>query len=469
MPAVTIVAAWMRAETGVGPAIASGSQTYNGICADLPVAPISQTTVAIVGAVTALWAATIAVGQFDIKRVLAYSTISQLGFMVAAVGLGGYVAGMFHLVTHAFFKALLFLSSGSVIQALERGQEHASGAAHAVGGGGHSAERSASGEHDEHANAHAIESAHAAAAHDSGHHGPDPQDMRNMGGLWSKLPVTKWVYLIGALALAGIPPFAGFFSKDEILLDALDKNPIVFGLLLTAAFFTAFYMGRQILMVFFGTPRTDAAKHATESPWVMTIPLMILALLSIVGGGLNLPGVHTLTEWLGHTLGEHEAGEFNVPLAGAATGLALVAMAISYAIYRGKPETAEERDPLQGMLGPVFTGMNRKWWVDEFYDLIILRPYNWLARISADVIDGRFWHDWFHDTLLAGLFNVFSRMLADGVDKGFVDPVISDFPADLSKGIAAFFRRVQTGFVRSYALAVFVGVVVVLGYFLMVR
>jgi NADH-quinone oxidoreductase subunit L len=293
--------------------------------------------------------------------------------------------------------------------------------------------------------------------------------MRNMGGLWSKLPVTKWVYLIGALALAGIPPFAGFFSKDEILLDALNKNPIVFGLLLTAAFFTAFYMGRQILMVFFGAPRTDAAKQATESPWVMTIPLMILALLSIFGGGLNLPGVHTLTEWLSHTLGEHEAGEFNVPLAGAATGLALVAMAISYAIYRGKPKTAEERDPLQGMLGPVFTGMNRKWWVDEFYDLIILRPYNWLARISADVIDGRFWHDWFHDAVLAGLFNIFSRLLADGVDKGFVDPVISDFPADLSKGIAAFFRRVQTGFVRSYALAVFVGVVVVLGYFLMVR
>src|SRR5574341_236497 len=429
-------------------------------------APVSQTTVAIVGAATALLAATIAVGQFDIKRVLAYSTISQLGFMVAAVGLGGYVAGMFHLVTHAFFKALLFLSAGSVIQALERGQEHVSGASHAVGGGGD----------DEHAGEQATASAHPAErgasgadAHSAGHHGPDPQDMRNMGGLWSKLPVTKWVYLIGALALAGIPPFAGFFSKDEILLDALNKNPVVLGLLLTAAFFTAFYMGRQILMVFFGAPRTDAARHATESPWIVTIPLMILALLSLVGGGLNLPGVQTLTEWLGHTLGEHEAGEFNVLLAGAATGLALVAMAISYAIYRGKPTTAEAHDPLQGMLGPVFTGMNRKWWVDEFYDLIILRPYNWLARVSADVIDGRFWHDWFHDSLLAGLFNIFARVLADGVDKGFVDPVISDFPADLSKGIAAFFRRVQTGFVRSYALAVFVGVVVILGYFLVVR
>jgi NADH-quinone oxidoreductase subunit L len=424
-----------------------------------------------VGAATALWAATIAVGQFDIKRVLAYSTISQLGFMVAAVGMGAYVAGMFHLVTHAFFKALLFLSAGSVIQALERGQEHASGAAHP-------AERSASGGHDEDAHAHA-------AAPPAAHHGPDPQDMRNMGGLWSKLPITKWVYLIGALALAGIFPLAGFWSKDEILLDGFTKgitegkpaDLAVYLLLTVAAFFTAFYMGRQILMVFFGQPRTDAAKQASESPRVMTYPLIVLAFLAFFGGALNLPGLfglevpgaHALTEWLGHTLGEAEKGELNLLVAGISTGLALVAIAISYAIYRGKPATAEERDPLQGMLGPVFTGMNRKWWVDEFYDLIILRPYNWLARISADLIDGRFWHDWFHDAVLAGLFNIFSRLLADGVDKGFVDPVISDFPADLSKGIAAFFRRVQTGFVRSYALAVFVGVVVVLGYFLIVR
>ena len=434
-------------------------------------APVSQTTVAMVGGATALWAATIAVGQFDIKRVLAYSTISQLGFMVAAVGMGAYVAGMFHLVTHAFFKALLFLSAGSVIQALERGQEHASGAAHP-------AERSASGGHDEDAHAHA-------AAPPAAHHGPDPQDMRNMGGLWSKLPITKWVYLIGALALAGIFPLAGFWSKDEILLDGFTKgitegkpaDLAVYLLLTVAAFFTAFYMGRQILMVFFGQPRTDAAKHATESPRVMTYPLIVLAFLAFFGGALNLPGLfglevpgaHALAEWLGHTLGEAEKGELNLLVAGISTGLALVAIAISYAIYRGKPATAEERDPLQGMLGPVFTGMNRKWWVDEFYDLIILRPYNWLARISADLIDGRFWHDWFHDAVLAGLFNTFSRLLADGVDKGFVDPVISDFPADLSKGIAAFFRRVQTGFVRSYALAVFVGVVVVLGYFLLVR
>ncbi len=417
--------------------------------------PIASNTVALVGAATALFAATIAVGQFDIKRVLAYSTISQLGFMVAAVGLGGYVAGMFHLVTHAFFKALLFLSAGSVIHAMEHGMHVIASreAGRAVGGGG-----------DEHGHVETHES-HAAPAASHEEHAFDPQDMRNMGGLWAKLPVTKWVYLIGALALAGIPPFAGFFSKDEILLDALNKNPVVFGLLLTAAFFTAFYMGRQILMVFFGQPRTDAAQHAGESPAVMTIPLIVLAALSVLGGGLNLPGVHTLTEWLGHTLGEVEAGAFNVALAGAATGLALVAIALSYAIYRGKPATAEARDPLQGMIGPIFTGMNHKWWVDELYDLIILRPYNWLAWITADLIDGRFWHDWVHDKLVAGLFNIFARLLADGVDLGFIDALANGL-ADLAKGIAARFRRLQTGYVRSYALAVFVGVVAVLGYFL---
>ncbi|MCS6883731.1 MAG: NADH-quinone oxidoreductase subunit L, partial [Chloroflexaceae bacterium] len=203
-----------------------------------------------------------------IKRVLAYSTISQLGFMIAAVGLGAYVAGMFHLVTHAFFKALLFLGAGSVIQAVERGAHHT---------------------HD-----------HA-----------DPQDMRHLGGLWGRLPVTQWTYLIGALALAGLPPLSGFFSKDEILLDAFEHNLPIFIILLVAAFFTAFYMGRQLLMVFFGRPRSEAAAHATESPPVITLPLIALAVLSVAGGVLNLPqfseegyaGALAFKNWLGYTLG----------------------------------------------------------------------------------------------------------------------------------------------------------------------
>ena len=297
-----------------------------------------------------------------------------------------------------------------------------------------------------------------------------------MGGLWAKLPVTKWVYLIGMLALAGIFPLAGFWSKDEILADAFKKGftegqapeQAVYILLTIAAFFTAFYMGRQILMVFFGQPRSEAAQHAAESPRIMTYPLIALAILSVIGGGLNLPGVHSMTNWLGYTLGEVEAGQFNGLVAGLSTALALAAIGLAYAIYRVKPAAAEERDPLQGMLGPIFTGMRNKWWIDEFYDLIILRPYDWLAKFSADVVDGRFWHDWFHDRLVAGLFNLFTRMLADGVDTGFIDALANGL-ADLARGIAARFRRLQTGYVRSYALAVFVGVVAVLGYFLIAK
>jgi NADH-quinone oxidoreductase subunit L len=262
-------------------------------------APQAQYIVAMVGAATALFAATIAVGQYDIKKVLAYSTISQLGFMVAAVGMGAFVAGMFHLVTHAFFKALLFLSAGSVILGLERGHHHL---AHHGG-------------------------------HAGGHHEEvfDPGDMRNMGGLRKTMPVTFWLYMIGTLALAGIFPFAGFWSKDEILLDASLHYTSVYWQLTIAAFFTAFYMGRQIWMVFFGEPRHDAAAHAQESPAVMTVPLMVLAVLSVLGGALNLPfeGFHNLGHWLEHTLHEVEALPLNLQVAGISTALALTAILVS--------------------------------------------------------------------------------------------------------------------------------------------
>ncbi len=236
------------------------------------VVPDAQNVVALVGATTALFAGTIALAQFDIKKVLAYSTISQLGFMVAAVGMGAVVAGIFHLVTHAFFKALLFLSAGSVIQGVERGEHHVEH--------GHKQKKSAK-EH-------------------GGHHF-DPQDMRNMGGLRKQMKITFWVYLIGAIALAGLPPLAGFWSKDEILL-ASKANPTVYYMLSAAAFFTAFYMGRQVLMVFFGQPRSEAASHASESPLIMTVPLMILAALSAFAGLLNLPWFHTFGHWLEHTV-----------------------------------------------------------------------------------------------------------------------------------------------------------------------
>jgi NADH-quinone oxidoreductase subunit L len=241
--------------------------------------PQVQNLVAIVGAATALFAATIAVAQFDIKKVLAYSTISQLGFMVAAVGMGAFTAGMFHLITHAFFKALLFLGSGSVILGLEHGHHHV--------------------EHDPQLKRRARVPVFPEAV---GSHHFNPQDMRNMGGLRTRMPTTFVVYLIGALALAGIPPLAGFWSKDEILAEASHLNPVVFWLLLIAAGFTAFYMARQIFLVFFGEPRTAPAEHARENPRVITVPLMILAGLSVLGGALNLPVFHTLGHWLEHTI-----------------------------------------------------------------------------------------------------------------------------------------------------------------------
>ncbi len=443
-------------------------------------APTSQAAVAFIGAATALFAASMAVAQFDIKKVLAYSTISQLGFMIAAVGLTGYVAGMFHLVTHAFFKALLFLSAGSVIHAMEHGQHHLQAAAHA-----HTLREAASAGGGQEA---------------KGGHDFDPQDMRNMGGLWQRLPITKWVYLAGILALAGIPPLSGFWSKDEILLDAFNHNQIVYWMLTAAAFLTAFYCGRQMLMVFFGKPRTDAARHAGESPPLMTIPLIILAVLAVFGGALNLPTIgsfhppaaHALGNWLEHTLsavpggervegaavtgeaaeGEEAAagaeaeGSLNFLVAGVSTGLALLGLGLAYGLYRARPAKATERDPLQGLLGPVFTGMQRKWWVDEAYDLLILRPYHWLAGFTANVIDWRFWHDWFHEVVIAGSFNTLARFMAEVVDLGGID-FLANTLADLVRGLARRVRGLQSGYVRSYALAVFVGVVALLGYLLL--
>lgn len=468
-------------------------------------APLSQNAVAWVGAITAIFAATMAVAQFDIKKVLAYSTISQLGFMIAAVGLGGYVAGMFHLITHAFFKALLFLGSGSVIHAMEHGMHALHAHEHAHGGGGH-------GGHDDH-DAHGHDDAHA--GHDAHPHF-DPQDMRNMGGLWNKLPVTKWVYLIGAIALAGIFPFAGFWSKDEILLDAFNHNPGIYAVLTIAAGFTAFYMGRQIFMVFFGKARTPEAKHAGESPAIMLIPLIVLAVLSVAGGALNLPtiagwsppGAHALTDWLGHTIsaaegghatedaghettgdghdtateghetttdehgaattGEHSTGfplgQLSFPIAIFSTVVALGAIALAALLYQNAPATVQDEDPLRGILAAIFDVLNQKWKVDEIYEALILRPFDDLAWFLAEIVDWRFWHDWFHDVFIGQNFRIGSRLLAEGMDLGFVDAMANGL-AGLAQRIGGLFRSLQSGYVRGYALAVFFGVVAIVGYF----
>ncbi len=419
-------------------------------------APAAQNVVVITGAATALFAATIAVGQYDIKKVLAYSTISQLGFMVAAVGMGAYVAGMFHLITHAFFKALLFLSAGSVILGLERGHHHA---AHA-----HAEKKPVRGlkkKKDEHDHAH---DAHHAAEH---HEVFDPGDMRNMGGLRKTMPVTFWLYMIGTLALAGIFPFAGFWSKDEILLDASLHFPAVYWVLTLAAFFTAFYMGRQVWMVFFGEPRHEAAAHAEESPKVMTVPLMVLAALSILGGALNLPfeGFHNLGHWLEHTLHEVESLPLDLTVAGISTAFALTAILISWLIYGRKPLVKDQKDPLS-VLGGLFQSMTDKWYVDEIYQFLIVTPFSKLSQFLSDVIDGKFWHDWFHDTVLAGTYNWVSvTALSEYADRRGIDTFFNSW-GDVTQWFSARLRTIQNGFVRSYALSVFLGVVVIIGYLL---
>jgi len=359
--------------------------------------PLAQNIVTWVGALTAIFAATIAVGQNDIKKLLAYSTISQLGFMVAAVGMGAFVAGIFHLVTHAFFKALLFLAAGSVILGMEHGAEHGS--------------------------------------HGHGHSSEDPQDMRNMGGLRKQMPVTYWVYLLGALALAGVAPLAGFFSKDEILTAASSFNPAVFVLLILAAFLTAFYMGRQVLMVFFGGPRTNSAKHAVESPAVVTIPLVILAVLSVLGGGLNLPGIHTLGHWLEHTFHTAEEAHFVWAIAGGSLAIALLGILIAWLTYGRKPQAkAEAMDPLATRLGGVYTGMANKWWVDELYQAVIIRP-----------------------------LEKFADFLTHPVDLGVIDGIGNGL-GSLTQALSAWWGRFQTGYVRTYAFTILVGAVAVLGY-----
>ena len=403
-------------------------------------APQAQNLVAWVGGATALFAATIAVGQFDIKKVLAYSTISQLGFMVAAVGMGAFAAGIFHLVTHAFFKALLFLAAGSVIQGVEHGHHHV--------------------EHDPKLKKHA-----KSPGHDF-----DPQDMRNMGGLKDKMKTTFWVYLIGAIALAGLPPLAGFWSKDEIITEGLLLNPGPTYLMIAAAFLTAFYMGRQVFMVFFGEAHSPAAAHARENPPLMTVPLIILAVLSIFGGLLNLPEVHSFTKWIEHTLEMVHPAEFNIIVAAVTTLLALAAIGLAWWIYNrrypqflSQPAAKRPDDPLRQVIGPLYEALNKKWWIDELYWAVLLNPYIALSRFLADVVDWRFWHDWFHDVVIAGGYNALSRFTAVQIDLGGIDAIANGL-GSVTQRAAAGLRLLNTGYVRNYALAIFVGAVVILGY-----
>ncbi len=423
--------------------------------------PEAQHIVAWTGAITALFAATIAVGQYDIKKVLAYSTISQLGFMVAAVGMGAYVAGMFHLITHAFFKALLFLAAGSVILGIERGHHHAAHAHHDEKPKGKLSKKKEERNHghNNHEEVHSVATIESVETF-------DPGDMRNMGGMRKTMPVTFWLYIIGTLALAGIAPFAGFWSKDEILLDASLHFTGIYWILSIAAFLTAFYMGRQVWMVFFGEARTDAATHAEESPKVMTLPLVVLAVLSVAGGALNLPfeGYHHLGHWLEYTLGEVHGLPLDLKVAGISTVLALLALLISWFIYGRNPLKSGQIDPLKKPLGFAFTGMENKWYVDEIYFALIINPYKKVSAFLADVIDWRFWHDFVHETVIAGTYNWVSEIgLNKNADQKGID-AFANWLATASQWISEVMRKIQNGFVRSYALSVLLGVVLMLGY-----
>ncbi len=396
--------------------------------------PDVQNFVGILGAVTALFAGSIALAQFDIKKVLAYSTVSQLGFMVAAVGMGATVAGVFHLMTHAFFKALLFLSAGSVIHGVEHGHHHVEHAKHAKHGNKH-------GGHDEH---------HEEAF--------DPQDMRNMGGLWNKMRTTSIVYIIGSLALAGIVPFAGFWSKDEILLEASHRSPIAYILLTIAAAFTAFYMTRQVLMVFFGKPKSEAAAHAPESSKLMTTPLIILAFFSVTIGLINVTG--GFTHWLEPA---EEFGGLDPQVAIISTVIAVLAIAAGYFVYRPRDTKSAVDDPLR-KTGFIFTVLNNKYWIDQLYGRLFVKPFIWLSEFLAKVVDWKFWHDWFHESVIYQGFMSLTSFLANPIDKLVIDGAVNGM-GKLVAWASSNLRTVQTGFVRNYALMMLAGVVFVVAWF----
>ncbi len=432
--------------------------------------------VALIGAFTAFFAGTIAVAQSDVKGVLAYSTISQLGYMIAALGLGGLVAGVFHMLTHAFFKALLFLSSGSVIHGMEHGvhhvQDHAHGhAEHSHAGSGHGTLPGESMAHAE----HGVSAQPAQHAHADDEHGHiDPQNMWNMGGLRKPMPYTFYAFMIGGAALAGIPFItAGFWSKDEILGEAfhlwqegeMGGVPFIVLVLLTVtAILTAFYTGRQLGLTFFGRARTEEATHAHESPPAMLIPLGVLSLFAIIAGFVNIPaGVIPGFEFhaLGHLLEEvhHAAGieyhalGFNWPLALGVGGLGTLAFVGGIALYAGRT-----REPLR-FLGPLWWAMERKWFVDGIYRFLVIRPAVATSSLLSRV-DG----DWLIDPIVNGV-GKFGRRWGDvsnWVDRNIVDGTVN-FLALITDEVSRALRLIQTGRVQNYLVILLAGLLALAG------
>ncbi|HUF25866.1 MAG TPA: NADH-quinone oxidoreductase subunit L [Gemmatimonadaceae bacterium] len=394
--------------------------------------PVASLTVALIGALTALFAATIGLKQWDIKRVLAYSTVSQLGYMFIGVGVGAYVAGVFHLITHAFLKALLFLGSGAVIYAMHRSYHH------------------------------------------TGRHHEDAQDMRNMGGLRRYMPVTWVVMWIGTLAIAGIPFFAGFFSKDEILAGVFARAHdsilaeasfagipgsillyAIFGMGLLAALLTAVYMTRMMLYTFHGPNRTGEGErpHLAEAPFVMVLPLVVLALLSAFGGFLNVPPVfdflpvsgHLLGDWLDPVVGQpallithgaapHLSHATEYALIGGAVAIAIVGILLAIIVLRPSRLLPKTEAPAERGIQRVLLD---KYYVDEGYDRALVDP---TVRLSRNVL----WR---------------------GIDVGIIDGLLVNGSALLARGIGWLGSRLQTGQTGTYAWVLVIGVLAVLGAF----
>ena len=385
-------------------------------------APFAMNVVAVVGVVTAIFAASMALVQNDIKKVLAYSTISQLGYMFVALGVGAFAAGVFHLMTNAFFKALLFLGAGSVIHAM-------------------------SGE----------------------------QDLQKMGGLWSKIPITAKTFAIATLAIAGIFPLAGFFSKDEILGRAFEKNPALWLVGFVTAGMTAFYMFRLLFLAFFGYSRADeqVEKHIHESPPTMTIPLIMLAGLSLIGGWIGWPlslgGDARFQKFLEPVLsgvaaetGAEKIGQHGLAieyiLMLASLSIAGVGIWLAYHLYRTKRIAPEL---VAGKWPKLYQLLLHKYYVDEIYDAAIVERTkdlgNLLGRFDTNVIDGV-------GVDGAGWLARFGSTLSMWWDKWIIDGMLN-FSAKLMQLLSYPVRLLQTGMFSSYAMLILVGLVVLLAYY----
>ena len=408
MEGPTPVSALIHAATMVAAGVYLVARVYPLMAAGMPAggSTTALTVVTWVGAATAVFAALIAVAQNDIKRILAYSTVSQLGYMMAGLGLGGVAVGMFHLITHAFFKALLFMGAGSVIH----------------------------GCHEE-------------------------QDIRHMGGLKKEMPVTFATYAIGMLALAGFVPLAGFWSKDAILESAqgwtISKAP--FYLLVFGALLTAFYMTRQVSYAFFGAYRGHG--HAHESPRVMTLPLVILAFFAATLGLLGTPAWPWFRSFLTDKPAPVEWAGFGEPgilaLMFTSTAVVVVGLALGWWLYGNKSPKAEEPDALEKAMPPVWRALRDRLYVDELYGVTVISFYEWWARV-ADWLDRRVWGGLV--ALVTGFFSLWARFNRF-LDTYWVDGAFDKGCEELSVG-GGLVARLQSGRVQTYLRLLAVAVVV---------